>query len=105
MKTWIHPIKAIVVKKNKSGVPRTKEVYDYGNEPSDEEELRAYQSRFGIREDDQRDAVQSSTQPSPLPPTSHEEDSSRSQTLKDQVHDLTTRFDAYWDEPKNIRSR
>ena len=38
----IHPIKAIVVKKNKLGVPRLEEVYDSGNEPSDEEELRAY---------------------------------------------------------------
>ena len=36
---WIHPIKAIVVKKNKSGVPRPKEVYDSGNEPSDEDKL------------------------------------------------------------------
>ena len=39
---WIHPIKAIVVKKNKPGVPRLEEVYDSENEPSDEEELRAY---------------------------------------------------------------
>ena len=45
---WIHPIKAIVVKKDKPSVLRTEEVYDSGNEPSDEEELRAYQSRFGI---------------------------------------------------------
>ena len=44
---WIHPIKAIVVKKDKLGVPRPKKVYDSGNEPSNEEELRAYQSRFG----------------------------------------------------------
>ena len=41
---WIHPIKAIVVKKNKSGVPRTKEMYDSIHEPSDEEEARAYQA-------------------------------------------------------------
>ena len=45
---WIHPIKLIVVKKNKLGVLRPKEVYDSGNEPLDEEELRAYKSRFGI---------------------------------------------------------
>ena len=38
----IHPIKAIVVKKNKLGLPRLEEVYDSGNEPSDEKELRAY---------------------------------------------------------------
>ena len=48
---WIHPIKEIVVKKNKPGVLRPEEVYDSGNEPSDEEELRVYQSRFGIQED------------------------------------------------------
>ena len=45
---WIHLIKAIMVKKDKLGVPRPKKVYDLGKEPSDEDELRAYQSRFGI---------------------------------------------------------
>ena len=96
-KAWIHPIKAIVVKKNKLGVPRPEEVYDPGNEPSDEEELRAYQTRFGMREDEKRDAGQLSTQPPP--PTSHEEDdSSPSQPIEDQVQDLTMRFDAFWDE-------
>ena len=39
---WIHPIKAIVVKKNKPSVLRLEEVYDSGNEPLDEENLRAY---------------------------------------------------------------
>ena len=48
---WIHPIKAISVKKDKPGVPRPKEVYDSGNEPSDEEELKAYQTRFRRRDD------------------------------------------------------
>ena len=48
---WIHPIKVIMVKKDKPGVRRPKEAYDSGNEPSDEDELRAYQSRFGIRVD------------------------------------------------------
>ena len=33
---WIHPIKAIVGKKNKSGVPRLKGMYDSGHEPLDE---------------------------------------------------------------------
>ena len=46
----IHPIKAIMVKKEKPGVLRPEEVYDLSNEPSNEEELRAYQSRFGIPE-------------------------------------------------------
>ena len=45
---WIHPIKEIMVKKDKLSVPKPEEVYDSGNEPSDEDELRAYQSRFGL---------------------------------------------------------
>ena len=39
---WIHPIKAIIVKKDKSGVPRSDTVYDSGHEPSDEKELTTY---------------------------------------------------------------
>ena len=45
---WMHPIKAISVKKDKFGVPRLEEVYDSSNEPLDEDELREYQSRFGV---------------------------------------------------------
>ena len=71
---WIHPIKAIMVKKDKPGVPRPEEVYNSGNEPSEEDELRAYQSRFGIPTGTQGEARQSSTQPPP-PTPSHEEDS------------------------------
>ena len=37
-----------MVKKDKLGVPRPEEVYDMSNEPSDEDELRAYQSRLRI---------------------------------------------------------
>ena len=37
-----------MVKKDKQGVARLEEVYDSGNEPSYVDELRAYQSRFGI---------------------------------------------------------
>ena len=48
---WIHPIKAIVVKKDKSDVPRSETVYDSGYEPSDEEELTTYQTLFGMREE------------------------------------------------------
>ena len=62
---WIHPIKAIMVKKDKSSVPRPEEVYDSGNEPFDEDELRAYQSRFRIPVGTQGEAGQSSTQPPP----------------------------------------
>ena len=58
---WIHPIKAIMVKKDKPGVPRPEKVYDSGNEPSDEEELRAYQSSNGILVDAQGEVGQSST--------------------------------------------
>ena len=45
---WIHPIKAIVVRKDKLGVPQSEEVYDSGHEPSDEEELTTYQNLFGM---------------------------------------------------------
>ena len=68
--TWIHPIKAIMVKKYKPGVPRPEEVYDSGNEPSNEDELKAYRSRFGILVGTQGEAEQSSTQPTPPPPIS-----------------------------------
>ena len=57
----IHLIISIVDKKDKPGVPRPEEVYDSENEPLDEEELRAYQLRFRIREGAQRDPGQSST--------------------------------------------
>ena len=62
-KAWIHPIKAIMVKKDKSGVLRPKEVYDFGNEAFDEDELRAYQSRFGIPIGTEGEAVQSPPNP------------------------------------------
>ena len=45
---WIHPIRAIMVKKDKPGIPRLEEVYDLGNEPFNENDLKAYRSRFGI---------------------------------------------------------
>ena len=61
----IHLIKAIMVKKDKLGVPRPEVVYDSGNKPSDEDDLRAYQSRFGIPVGAQGEAEQSFTQPSP----------------------------------------
>ena len=58
---WIHLIKVIMVKKDKPSVPRPEEVYYEGNEPSDEDELRAYQSRFGIPVGIKGEAGQSST--------------------------------------------
>ena len=93
---WINLVKAIVVKKNKPSVLRLREVYDSWHEPSDEDELKAYQTLFGMRDDEKRKVGQSSTQPPPPPPPSNEKDaSSPSQTLHNQVKDLITRFDAY----------
>ena len=54
-----------MVKKDKLGVPRPEEVYDSGNEPFDEDEMRAYQFRFGIPTGTQGEVGQSSTQPPP----------------------------------------
>ena len=102
---WIHPIKAIVVTKNKPGVPSPDTVYNSRHEPSDEEELLAYQTLFGMREDEMREVGQSSTQLLPPPLPSHAEaTSSPSPTLEDQVQDLTMRFDPTGMKPKNIRS-
>ena len=50
---WIHPIKAIMVKRDKPGVPRPEAMYDSINEPSNEDELREYQARFGLPVDPQ----------------------------------------------------
>ena len=36
---WIHSIKAIMIKSDKTRVPRPKAMYDSGNEPSDEDEF------------------------------------------------------------------
>ena len=102
---WIHPIKAIMVKKDKPGVLRPTEVYDFDNQPSDKDELRAYQSRFGIRADTQGKTGQSSTHPPPLPPPCHEEDPvNPSPIIEDQVHDLTTRLMCIGMTPRNTRS-
>ena len=96
---WIHPIKAIIVKKNKSSVPQSEVVYDSGHEPSDEEELITYQTLFGMCEETPVEAGQPSTTPPPSPPPPAELDvPSLSLTLEDQVQDLTSRFDAFWDE-------
>ena len=92
-----------MVKKDKLGVPRPEEVYESGNETSDEDELRVYQSRFRIPVGTQGEAGQSSTQPSPPQPSSKEDSISPSTTLKDQVQDLTARFDAYRDETQEHR--
>ena len=50
-----------MVKKDKPSVPRPEEVYDSSNEPSDEDDLTAYQYRFGILVGAQGEVGQSST--------------------------------------------
>ena len=79
----IHPIKAIMVKKDKPGVSRLEEVYDSGNELSDEDELRAYKSRFRLPVGTQGEVGQSSTQPSAPQPSPKEDLISPSTTLED----------------------
>ena len=58
---WIHPIKAIVVKKDKPSVHRSEAVYESGHEPWDEEELIAYQTLYGMRKETPGKASQPST--------------------------------------------
>ena len=64
---WLHPIKAIYVKRDTPGVPRPEGVYDSGHEPSDEDELHDYQARYGSLGDSQGDIGQSSSPPPPPP--------------------------------------
>ena len=52
---WLHPIKAISVKRDTPGVPRPEEPYDSGHEPSDEDELHDYQAQYGSLGDPQGD--------------------------------------------------
>ena len=82
--TSIHPIKVIAVKKNKSGAPRPEEVYDSRNEPSDEEELKAFQTMFGMRDEDRREAGQSSSQ-LPPPPAHAKDNPSSPHSIEDHV--------------------
>ena len=62
---WILQIKVIVVKKNKLGVLRPKGVYDSGNVPLDEEELRAYQAIYKGGDEERGEVGQFSSQPPP----------------------------------------
>ena len=87
-----------MVKRDKPGVPRPEAMYDSGNEPSDEDELHAYQARFGLSADRQGDVRQSSTHPPPPQLASAAAPSNPSPDLKDPVLALTDRFDAFWDE-------
>ena len=65
---WLHPIKAISIKRDTPGVPRPEEPYDSGHEPSDEDELYEYRARYGSLGDPQGDIGQSSSHPPPPPP-------------------------------------
>ena len=111
---WLHPIKAISVKRDTPGVPQPEGVYDSGHEPSDEDELPDYRARFGFLGDTQDDIGQSSSHPPPPPPSSHPPPPppqqpqaaahpSPSPDLEDQVLSLTERFDAFWDETQEHR--
>ena len=62
---WIHPIKAISVKRDKPGVPRPEGTYESGSKPSDEDELHEYQAHFGLPSDSPGDAGPSFTHPPP----------------------------------------
>ena len=96
---WIHPIKVIVVKKDKPGIPQSDAVYDSGHEPLNEKELTAYQTLFGMREESSGEVDPPSTSHPPPPPLPAEPAvTSPSPTLEDQVQDLTTQLDAFWDE-------
>ena len=102
---WLHPIKAISVKREKSGVPRPEGAYDSSHEPSDEDELHDYLARFGPLGDPQGDVGQSSSHPPPLPPLQPKETAHSSLTpdLGDSVLSLTERFDAFSDETQEHR--
>ena len=97
---WLHPIKAISVKRDTPGVPRPEGPYDSGHEPSDEDELHEYQARYGFLGDPQGDIGQSSSHPPPPPSQQPPEaaPSSPSPDPEDPVLSLTERFDAFWDE-------
>ena len=96
---WLHPIKAISVKRDTLGVPQPEGVYDSGHEPSDEDELPDYRARYGFLGDTQEDIGQPSSRPPPPPQQPQETvPPSPLPDLEDPVLSLTERFDAFWDE-------
>ena len=102
---WLHPIKAISVKRDTPGVPPPEGVYDSGHEPSDKDELPDYQARFGFQGDTQDDIAQSSSHPPPPPPQQLQAAAPpcHSPDLEDPVLSLTERFDAFSDETQEHR--
>ena len=105
MRRGYTPVKAISVKRDKPGVPRPKGTYDSGHEPSDEDELHDYKTRFRPLGDPQGDIGQSSSHPPPPPPQqpSAAAPSSPTPDLKDLMLALTERFDAFLDETQEHR--
>ena len=103
--TWLHPIKAISVKRDKPGVLRPEGAYDSSHEPSDEDELHEYQARYGFLGDTHGDIGLSSSRPPPPPPQQPPTaaPSSSSPDPEDPVLSLTDRFDAFWDETQEHR--
>ena len=72
----IHPIKAIMAKSDKPGVPRPKSVYDSGNEPSDEDEFESISAGFVSRQTprvtlDSPPSIPHHHRPPPIPYRSH----------------------------------
>ena len=102
---WLHPIKAKSVKWDKPGVPRPEGACDSGREPSDEDELHDYQTRYGFLGDPQGDIGQSSSRPPPPPPQQPPTaaPSSPSPDPEDPVLSFTECFDAFWDETQEHR--
>ena len=101
---WLHPIKAISVKRDTPGVPQPEGVYDSGHEPSDEDELPDYRARYGFLGDTQEDIGQSSSRPPPPPQQPQATvPPSPSPDIEDQVLSLTERFDSLWDETQEHR--
>ena len=101
---WLHPIKAISVKRDTPGVPQPEGVYDSGHEPSDEDELPDYRARYGFLGDTQEDIGQPSSRPPPPPQQPQETvPPSPSPDIEDPVLSLTERFDAFWDETQEHR--
>ena len=101
---WLHPIKAISVKRDTPGVPQPEGVYDSGHEPSDEDELPDYRARYGFLGDTQEDIGQPSSRPPPPPQQPQETvPPSPSPDIEDPVLSLIERFDAFWDETQEHR--
>ena len=69
-------------------------MYDFNNEPLNEEELRAYQAMHEGRNEERGEVGQSSIQP-PLPTSYEEEEPIHPQSIEDHLHDLTVRFDSF----------